>query len=324
MCTAVSFQANDHYFGRTLDLEYSFEEAVVIMPRSYPFHFRSVKDPDAHYAMIGMAHVADDCPLYYEATNEKGVSIAGLNFPANAVYHPFCTGMDNVAPFEFIPWLLLQCASVAETRSVLSHINLWNEPFSHEMPLTPLHWLIADGTECITVECDQTGLHIYENPFGVLTNNPSFPFHATNLSNYMALSCEPPDNHFSKAFPLAEYSRGMGGVGLPGDYSSASRFVRAAFVRAHSVPGNSENESVTQFFHILDSVAQPEGCVRLKNGEMVRTVYSSCCNTDRGVFYYTTYENRSICCIDMHRIDLGAAQLFCYPLIRTQQLNFQN
>ena len=116
MCTAATYRTRDHYFGRTLDYEFSYAEEVTITPRNFPFRFRHVRPLDHHYALIGMATVAEDYPLYYEATNEKGLSMAGLNFPGNAVYHPPKDGVDNVCAFELIPWLLGQCASVAEVR----------------------------------------------------------------------------------------------------------------------------------------------------------------------------------------------------------------
>ena len=95
MCTAISYKTKDHYFGRNLDLEYSYVESVTVTPRNYPFHFRKERDFPKHYAMIGMAYVQDDYPLYYDATNEKGLSIAALNFPQNAHYKPFCEGKDT-------------------------------------------------------------------------------------------------------------------------------------------------------------------------------------------------------------------------------------
>ena len=86
MCTAAVYKTKDFYFGRTLDYEFSYGDEVTVTPRNYPFHFRNMGDMESHYAMIGMATVADGYPLYYEATNEAGLSMAGLNFPGNAVF----------------------------------------------------------------------------------------------------------------------------------------------------------------------------------------------------------------------------------------------
>lgn len=324
MCTAATYRTKDHYFGRTLDYEVSYGEEVVVTPRNFPFHFRHMDDLSRHYAIIGMATVAGEYPLYYDATNEKGLSMAGLNFPGNADYKPLAEGKDNVATFELIPWLLGQCATVEEAKAYLARMNLANTPFSPQFPVSPLHWIIADRDCAITVESVREGIRIYDNPVGILTNNPPFDYQMTNLTNYMSLSTEPPENHFSDQLDLTPYSRGMGMLGMPGDLSSASRFVRVAFTKLHSVSGTSESESISQFFHILGSVAQQRGCVHMGEGKYEITIYTSCCNTDRGIYYYTTYENSQITGVDLHRENLDGQQLSRYPLMTGQQIHMQN
>lgn len=324
MCTAVTYKTKNHYFGRTLDLEHSYKETVTVTPRNFSFSFCREKSLQQHYAMIGMAFVVDNYPLYYDATNEKGLSMAGLNFPGNADYKPEADGKDNIAPFEFIPWILGQCATVVETREKLERINLVKINFRDDMPLAELHWIISDREESITVECTGDGLKVYDNPVGVLTNNPGFDIQMFHLNNYMNLSVEPPVNNFSQKLKLEPYCRGMGAMGMPGDLSSESRFVRAAFTKMNSVSGDSESESISQFFHILGAVSQQRGCVRIGEGEYEMTIYSSCCNTDRGIYYYTTYENNQITGVDMHRENLNGSTLAAYPLVQGQQVRMQN
>lgn len=324
MCTAVTYKTCDHYFGRNLDLEYSYHETVTITPRHFPFSFRKMGILPRHFAMIGMAFVAEDYPLYYEATNEKGLSMAGLNFPENAFYPEYKEGADNVSPFEFIPWILGQCATVSQARALLKGINLVNIPFSRALPLSPLHWIIADRSESIVVESMKEGLKIFDNPVGVLTNNPPFDYQMFSLNNYMALSPTPPQNHFCKTLPLHTYSRGMGALGLPGDLSSQSRFIRAAFTKNNSLSGTSEEESISQFFHILTSVEQQRGCVYMGNDAYEITLYSSCCNTDKGIYYYTTYENHQITAVHMHHENLDHSALVSYELQKKQQIYLQN
>ncbi len=324
MCTAITYCTKDHYFGRNLDLEYSYHETVTITPRNYPLHFRMGKEINQHYAMIGMAYVNEGYPLYYDAVNEKGVGMAGLNFPKNAYYFEEQEGKENVAPFEFIPWVLCQCGTLEEVRTLLSRMNLAAINFSDTLPASPLHWIIADSKEAITVESTKEGLKIYDNPVGVLTNNPTFDFHMFNLNNYMHLSIEQPENHFSKALSFDTYSRGMGAMGLPGDLSSLSRFVKATFTKMNSLSGESESESISQFFHILGSVYQQRGCVHMGENQYEITIYSSCCNTDKGIYYYTTYENSQITGVDMHKENLDGSELVNYPLITGQQILMQN
>ena len=223
MCTAVTYKTKNHYFGRNLDLEYSYNETVTVTPRNFPLDFRKMGRLESHYAILGMAYVAEGYPLYYDATNEKGLSIAGLNFPGNAHYTPYFQGKDNITPFELTPWILGQCATVKEAETLLQRINLLNENFSKELPLSPLHWIIADRERTIALEAVKDGIKIYDNPVGVLTNNPTFDYHLFNLNNYMTITKGQPENAWK--LPLETYSRGMGAMGIPGDYSSMSRFV---------------------------------------------------------------------------------------------------
>ena len=324
MCTAATYKTKDFYFGRTLDYEFSYGEEIVVVPRNFPISYRHMGEMKHHYALIGMAHLAGNYPLFYDAINEKGLGMAGLNFVGNADYKPFAAGKDNVAPFEFITWILSQCTSVKEARLLLDKINLVNTPFSDQLPLAQLHWIIADQEEAITVESVKEGLKVYDNPAGVMTNNPSFDQQMHNLSNYMNLSPKSPSNQFSGKLNLSTYSRGMGALGLPGDLSSQSRFVRVAFVKLNSVSGESESESVSQFFHILGSVDQQKGCCDVGDEKYEYTIYTSCCNASKGIYYYTTYENHQISGVDMHRVNLDGDDLSRFPLILGEHINMQN
>ena len=326
MCTAVTYKTKNHYFGRNLDLEYSYNETVTITPRNYVFAFRKMGKMENHFAMIGMSYISGGYPLYYDATNEKGLSIAALNFPENAEYKPFCDSKDNITPFELIPWILGQCATVCEAEKLLVRINLLNENFSDELPLSPLHWIISDKERSITLESVKSGIKVYENPVGVLANNPTFDYQLFNLNNYMALTNGEPQNTFvaNNDLKLKTYSRGMGAIGMPGDFSSVSRFVRATFVKMNSVSRDTENESVSQFFHILQSVEMPRGCIKVEKENYAITIYSSCCNTDCGIYYYTTYGNSQIRAVDMHKENLQGTTLISYPLKSQQSIEYQN
>lgn len=309
MCTAISYKNKDTYFGRNLDLERGYGECVVIMPRNFEFPMRCMNGMKEHYAMIGMAAVVDEVPLYFEATNETGLSMAGLNFPENAVYFEPVNEKKNVTPFELIPWILGTCASVKEVREVLKDLNLVKIHFSEQLPLSPLHWMISDKEQSIVVESVRDGLKVYDNPFEVLTNNPGFDYHRIHMSNYMGLHRGPAVTKFQEHFPMKNYSLGMGALGLPGDFSSTSRFVRAFFVKENSVAEEKEEISVNQFFHILDSVAMPKGCVWTPNGYEY-TRYGSCCNVNRGIYYYKTYDSFEIVSVNLHEVDLEKSELY--------------
>ena len=323
MCTAVSYAAKDHYFGRNLDLEYSYEEKVTIMPRRFPLYFRNGTERKQHYSIIGMAHTADGYPLYYDAVNEKGLAIAGLNFPKSAVYHHFTKAKENICPFEVIPWLLANCATLKEARHELERMNIADESFSPRFPNTPLHWMITDFKNTLVIESVRNGLQIHDDPAGVLTNEPPFETQMMLLNQHMSLSDHTPEKSISE-LPTMACSLGMGAIGLPGDYSSLSRFVRASFVRNKSRAGESEEEAVSQFFHILASVEQPRGCTHVRNGRYEITRYSSCCNQEQGIYYYRTYENSTISAVYMHHENLEGDELIHYPLIDRLQINHCN
>lgn len=324
MCTAATYKTKDFYFGRTLDYEFSYGEEITVTPRNFVFRYSFMGTMEKHYAMIGIAHIEGEYPLYYDAVNEKGLGMAGLNFVGNADYKGEIAGKENVASFEFIPWILSQCATVQESKNLLNKINLTDRKFNDKLPAAQLHWLIADRKEAITVESVKDGIMVYDNPAGVLTNNPPFKEQMFQLNNYMHLSTRAPQNHFSDKLPLSVYGRGMGAIGLPGDLSSQSRFVRAAFVKMNAVSGDSENESVSQFFHILGSVDQQRGCCEVEDGKYEYTIYTGCCNADKGVYYYTTYDNHQITAVDMYKENLEGGHLITYPLIQGEQIKWQN
>jgi len=323
MCTASNYITDNHYFGRNFDYEISYNERVTVTPRNYEFKFRKIEDIKTHYAIIGIAAGIDGYPLYYDACNEKGLAIAGLNFAGNAVYREVEEDMINITPFALIPYLLGKCASVAEAREELSKINLVNINFADELPLSPLHWMMSDEVEAIVIEPMADGLKVYDNPVGVLTNNPPFDKQLFYLNNYRALSNKNPENTFG--VELDEYSRGMGGIGLPGDLSSASRFAKAAFTRANSYSDSDEASSVGQFFHILGSVEQQNGCTFIDDPDLYEyTIYTSCYNTNRGILYYRTYHNSQITAVDLNNEDLDSTELINYLLINEEQFNFIN
>ena len=325
MCTSLTFQTSDFYFGRNLDLEYNFGEKIVITPRQYPFIFKFAGTLSEHYAIIGTAQITDGCPLYAEAVNEKGLCLAALNFPGNAVYAETPeSGKTNLAPFELFGFLLGTCATVKEAEEQLKTVCITHTAFKDGYPVAPLHWHIADKDRSLVLECIKDGMHLYENPVGVLTNNPPFPFQLTNLQNYMHLTSNPPENRFAPALKLAPYGQGMGALGLPGDASPASRFVRAAFCKWNTELPSGEEASVTQFFHILDNVAMVAGTVRTPENKFDRTTYSCCINASRGIYYYKTYNNSQISAISMHKTDLDGCAPVVFEQVNRQQICYQN
>lgn len=323
MCTSIAWRNGSFYFGRNLDLEVDFGQRVVIMPRRHRLNFRREKPMEQHYAMIGMATVMDGCALYAEAVNEKGLCIAGLNFPENA-YYPMEEALSkaHVASFELPWWLLGQCATVQEAKALLEKTQIMGIPFSDGVPVSPLHWHIADKRASIVVECMRDGMHIHEDTVGVLTNNPPFDFHMHNLCQHMNLTALWPENHLAPEVKLHPFGRGMGAIGLPGDASPASRFVRAAFLLHNSVCD--EEHRVAHFFHLLDSVAMTRGSVIAPGDKWEATLYSCCMDAEAGIYYYKTYTNNQLTAVHLHNANLDGEALVEFPLETKQHISHAN
>lgn len=324
MCTAAAYRPGEFYFGRTLDDKHSLGEEIAVLPRNAPLSFRHMGVMSRHYAIIGMAYCAGDEPLYYDAVNEKGLGMAGLNFIDHAHYGEFAQGKNNVTHFELIPWVLCQCADIREAKALLERVNLTRTPFHPGMRVARLHWMIADREGSLTVEAMADGPRVYPNPVGILTNDPPFDQQMLHLSSYMHLSTRPPRNLFSDRLDLRPHSSGAGALGLPGDLSSRSRFVRAAFAKLNAVSDPSEEACVSQFFHILGTVQQPRGCNVTGDGDMITTIYTSCCNAGKGIYYYTTYDNHQISAVSLRRTNLEGNRPVRYPLLRTGTVKMQN
>ena len=316
MCTVVCLNGAQFFFGRNMDIEGSFGEEIVLTPRRFPLHFRRMSKLDTHYAMLGMAAVIDGYPLYADAMNEHGLCMAGLNFVGNAYYfHAESCGERSLAPYELILWVLATCKNCTEVRDTLEGFRLAEIPFRSDVPLSDLHWILADGETCLVLESTETGLRVYENPLWVLTNNPPFPSQLENWRQYAHLSAED-----TNAEPF--FSLGLGAVGLPGDYSSASRFVRASYLRESILRYGQADLPVA--YQILGAVAPPKGSVLDCNGLPHYTTYSCCMDVARRAYTYTTHENRRITAVMMEESSLSRGDLHRIPLRKEPSLFWES
>lgn len=313
MCTSIVLRAGNTYTGRNLDLEYSFGERVVILPRRFPLTFRRMPPLPEHQAVIGMAAVADGFPLFAEGVNEAGVYLAGLNFPRSARYQAEAAG-EALAPWELIPYLLGICKTAAEAAERLRRIPLLDEPFRPDMPPAPLHWHIAGRDGVFAAEPMAEGVRVYPDPVGVLTNEPPFPFHQANLSQYLGLSAAQPERRLDPGLELAPFGQGMGAFGLPGDFSPASRYVRAAFCLRNSACPPEEGAAVAHFFRLLEGVAMPRGAVRTPEGRWDVTRYACCVNTASGAYYYRTRDGHGLTAVALTEERRRGDALLEFPL----------
>ncbi len=325
MCTTIALVNDGLYFGRNMDIDFELGERVVITPRCFPVPLRQKNALTSHFAFIGMAFVADGFPLYAEAVNEFGLCAAGLNFPESAWYSPkLSSSKDNITPYELIPWVLGKCSSAEEAKELLKNINIYREPFSEKIPLSPLHWHFADKKESFVLESVKDGIHIYDNPAGVLTNNPPFNFHMTNLCHYLNLTPDVPENCFTAITGNEPFGKGLGSFGLPGDSSPASRFVKSAYLLQNSPSADKDSDSVAQVMHILDAVSVVKGSITPKKDTEYLTVYSCCMDASRGIYYYKSYRNNQLTAIRLFNEDIDGNQLFEFFPEKNQQIKWAN
>lgn len=324
MCTSIAFKNGNTYFGRNLDLDFPFHGEVVITPRHFPLNFKHLPKLKTHYAIIGMAVIKNNYPLYADASNEFGLSIAGLKFQGFAHYNKRKNKHTNIASFELIPYLLGNAKTCNEAIKLLKNANITNDDFDNNTPHSYLHWMIADKNEAYVIEQTINGLAIYHNPIGVMTNNPIFPYHLENIKNYFNITSELVESRFANNLKLVSTTSGAGTFSLPGDLSSSSRFVKVAFLRNNLKCEPKENDNVNNFFHVLENVSFVQGACKTENNIYEITQYSSCFSMDTLTYYYKTYHNFMINGVKLHKKEMVKNVLISYPCIENQIINTQN
>lgn len=321
MCTGIRFtdSAGTMYFGRNLDWTQGYGERVVVTPpaAAVPPAFARMGDPARGHAVIGMGIVVDGVPLYFDCGNDAGLAIAGLNFPQSARYATDAVAdRTNVAAYEFPYWVCRNFSTLAEVRATLERVTVVAKPVNEQLPVANLHWLIADATGSIAVECLADGGRpaVWENDVDVLTNEPDFGWHRQNLRNYLTLDDGLPATAAWDRAELSPFGSGVGVHGLPGDYGGPARFVRAAFVNAHYPEQDGEKDNVTRLFRTLGAAAVPDGVARIADGSYERTLYTSCFSAGTQTYYHATYDDPAIRAYPLASCDLtGAEPLVAQP-----------
>lgn len=299
MCTAIRFtdDQGNMLFGRNLDWTFGYGQGVMRTPGDVkvPAAFARPGDPERGHDVIGVGIEALGVPLYFDCANDAGLAVAGLNFPQSAHYAAGpVEGTVNVAAYEFPYWVARSFGSVAEARAALAGVTVVAKPVSDKLPVANLHWIVADATGVIVVECMEDGMHIWDDDADVLTNEPNFGWHRQNLRNYLTLTDDDPAGVSWGRADLRAFGSGEGLRGVPGDYSGPSRFVKVAFVNAHYPTKSDEKDNVTRLFRTLGSVAVPEGCARMADGSYEKTLYTSGFSAATRNYYYATYDDPQI------------------------------
>ncbi|WP_294187206.1 choloylglycine hydrolase [uncultured Clostridium sp.] len=329
MCTALNISSKEgkYFFGRNMDLAYTFNQEVIMMPRSYEFKdIVSGNIITNNRAILGMGTIIDNHPTIADGMNENGLAAAGLNFAGYAFFEKeLSKEKTNVTPYDFIQWILSNHDTVEEVKKSIENIELVDIPINEKTPCPTLHWMVSDKSgKSIVIEKTKEKFAFYDNTVGVMTNNPTFDWHLTNLNEYMFITPNNPKNTEWSNQELTPLGIGAGTLGIPGDFASVSRFVRIAYIRANMPEINNDINAVTQFFHMLDYVKMVKGGVITPEGLEDLTLYSSCMNLEDCIYYYKNYDNNRINTIDMKKEELEGKDLIVYKYLTTQDIYYQN
>ncbi|QCB94785.1 choloylglycine hydrolase [Cellulomonas shaoxiangyii] len=297
MCTGIRFSdgSGNLYLARNLDWTSGYGERVVVTPTGFVPTSPFGAVPSIRHATIGMGIVEEGTPLYFDCGNDAGLAVAGLNFPGYASYAPGpVDGKTNVAAYEFPLWVASQFASVDEVQAALKDVAIVDKPINEKYPSSLLHWIIGDATRAIVVEHTSDGMHVFDDDVDVLANQPGFAWHHENLRNYLNTSPEFPEATELGRASLTPFGSGSHMRGVPGDYYSPSRFVRAAYVNEHYPTKASEEENVSRAFHTLQQVAMVDGCAAMGSGEFEKTIYTGLFSSRTNTYYWNTYDDPAI------------------------------
>lgn len=319
-CTGLKLIAKDGsvVHGRTLEFGIDINTSVVVIPRGYEFTGTTPEGPGlsykAKYGAVGCIAYEDISIL--DGINEKGLAVGVFYFPGFAAYSQINNENKSKAlsPIEFSNWILTQFATLDEVKSGIANIVIAPTIYKNwgkETP--PFHFIVYDNQgDSIVIEPIDGELVVHDNPLGVFTNSPAFDWHMTNLRNFINLRAENATPLKIDGLELAPFGQGSGMVGLPGDFTPPSRFVRAAIFSTTAIRPENDNEAVFQIFHILNQFDIPLGVARQKVGEITYSDYTmvtSVKNPQSLRYYFKTYDNQSIAAVDLKKFDLNVKEI---------------
>lgn len=329
MCTALTLITKDgeHLFGRNMDIEFSFGQSVGIIPRNFEYVNMSTGEKErVQNAIIGMMTIMDNHPMLADGLNEKGLAIAGLNFPNYAKWEDSLKeNKINIPAYDLMLWVLSNFEKIEDVKEAIKNVNLMSTQINSQAPAPTLHWIVTDlSGESIVIEKTEDSFKVFDNNVGVLTNSPTFDWHMTNLKQYIGLEANQVTNATWGRENLIAHGQGVGAIGLPGDFTPASRFIRTAFLRNFAIANDKDKLNEMEFFHILNNVAMVRGSVRTPQSMSDITQYTSCMNQEKGLYYYNTYNNNGLNVIDMHKENLNATEIKLFTYNDTFTVNSQN
>jgi len=327
-CTGIRLIAADGtvVHARTLEFGIDLKSNVIMVPRGYA---RVGTTPDgkeglkwkAKYASLGANGVG--LPFIFDGLNEKGLAVGTFYFPTSAGYMPYSASVSSktIAPWEVGSWLLENFASVEEVRENIGKVVVPEVVFKEWGFAPPVHYIVQDASgKGIVIEYFGGKLNIFENPLGVITNSPTYDWHMTNLRNYVNFSMSNVAPVKLGSVTLQPTGQGSGMLGIPGDFTPPSRFVRAVAYSQSVLPSKTGDDAVLEAFHILNNFDIPKGAARDHekdshgNIEADYTLWTSVNDLKRTRFYFRTYDNSQIRMVDLTKMNLDSKDIVTIPM----------
>lgn len=304
MCTAINFlnQKHENVFGRTMDFHYILDPRLVAFPAGAAWENTLGQICTDRYAVAGIVRHARNLYVMFDGVNEKGLAGTTLYFHGCADFSQPSQESDKtqIPALDFLHYVLGSCTSLDDLRLLLTESMLVGIQDSLTGTVAPIHWMFTDlSGESLVVEQTKSGLHVYENPVGVMTNSPDFSWQMTNLRNYMEATPEQAGQVDWNGFQMESFGQANGTSILPGGYTPPARFVRTVYQKLHMVQPKDMEESVINGFHILESVTLPNGVVKTSNGTFDYTQYTAMIDLSNRAYYFKTYENPQMVRVDV-------------------------
>ncbi len=328
-CTGIRLKAKDGavVYGRTMEFGFPLQSRAIIIPRHFDLQGQSTQGRrgmawKTKYAAVGMNAISLD--RLVDGVNEKGLAAGIYYMPGYAGYQTISPKDDAraLAPWEPVTWLLTTCATVAEARAAIETARVVEATAPELNIVPPVHYVVHDKQgQSLVIEYVRGELHLHDNPLGVMTNAPEFSWHMTNLHNYVNLRAMNSAPVKIDGVSLQPFGQGSGLFGLPGDFTSPSRFVRAALFGAVALEGRDGPEAIGQLFHLLDNFDIPLGSVEQGEGDakvLESTEWTTASDLKNSVFYFHTFENRRVQRIDLKAADLDSDRIVKFPMRSSQ------
>ncbi len=316
-CTSLTIGTADGgtMYGRTMEFGFELDSQAIVVPRNFDFKGTGPngevgKTWTSKYAVAGMN--ALKLPILVDGVNENGLAGGILYFPGYAEYtaDADADSTKSMAPWEFLTWALTSFSTVDEVKAALDGVEIVGVTMPQLGAIPPFHYTLHDETgKSIVIEPTGGKLKVFENPYGVMTNSPTFDWHLTNLSNYVKLSSENAPPAKFNGHEVDSFGEGSGWLGIPGDPTPPSRFIRAMAFSMTSNPAPAGDTSVRLVEHIMNNFDIPKGTIRDDKKVADYTQWTVVADLKDRSYYVKTYEDQTLRAINLMDFDLDAKEV---------------